>query len=474
MKKTKFIILFFFFVVMLLVNLETVSAAVGDRATPYSAWENHRFTLQEYSWETPKVVEMQLVDMYNGEEANYIIENENMFNEVPSYDEEWLLMGFNFKYISGPEEPLYASDMLWSGKSFYTTSGQKISPIATASFSDILEGYGQYDVELYPGSEGLVYYGILVKKTVGFPLVRVGVGYDNSTYNTIYKWFSTDPNYNEPVVITSPSNLKAVSNSYNSVKVNWTAVSGATGYEIYRSTSSTGTFTKIATTSSTSYINSALNTGTTYYYKVRSYKTGTSTTYSSFSPVISAKPIPSTPISVNAASSSYNSIKTSWAAVAGASGYEVYRATSSTGTYSLVGSTTSTSFTNVGLSTNSTYYYKVRAYRTVGSTKIYSNFSGMVNTKPVPAIPTNFKATRLNSTSINLTWSAVSGANGYEIFSSTSSTGTYSLLKSTTSLSYTNSGLTTGKTYYYKLRAYRNVGTTKVYSGWPTVISLKP
>jgi fibronectin type 3 domain-containing protein len=93
-----------------------------------------------------------------------------------------------------------------------------------------------------------------------------------------------------------------------------------------------------------------------------------------------------------------------------------------------------------------------------------------VYAKPVPAVPANLKAARLSSTSIKLTWSSVPGASGYELYRSTSSSGKYYFIKRTSSLYYTNSGLTKGKTYYYKLRAYRTVGTTKVYSGWTTVI----
>ncbi|WP_440969634.1 fibronectin type III domain-containing protein [Peribacillus frigoritolerans] len=208
---------------------------------------------------------------------------------------------------------------------------------------------------------------------------------------------------------------------------------------------------------------------------MRAYRTvGSTKVYSNYSAIVTAKPIPAVPSSVKAASFSYNSVRTSWTAVSGASGYEVYRATSSTGTYSLAGSTTLTSYTNTGLTTNKPYYYKIRAYRTVGSMKVYSNYSTVVTAKPVPTVPTNFKATRISSTSLKLTWVSVSGASGYELYRSTSFSGTYNLLKSTTSLYYTNSSLTTGKTYYYKLRAYRTVGTTKVYSGWTTIISAKP
>ncbi|PEL08362.1 hypothetical protein CN601_17095 [Bacillus sp. AFS017336] len=93
--------------------------------------------------------------------------------------------------------------------------------------------------------------------------------------------------------------------------------------------------------------------------------------------------------------------------------------------------------------------------------------------KPIPSVPTNFNATKVSSTSSKVSWSSVSGASGYEIYRSTSSTGSYSLVKSTTSTSYTNSGLTKKKTYYYKVRTYRIVGSTKVYSGWTSIKSVK-
>ncbi|MEI2356295.1 InlB B-repeat-containing protein, partial [Mesobacillus zeae] len=185
-------------------------------------------------------------------------------------------------------------------------------------------------------------------------------------------------------------------------------------------------------------------------------------------------PNPAKPSSPKATSVSYNSIKISWIGVSGANGYEVDRATSSTGTYSYVGTTSSTSYTNTGLTTNKTYYYKVRTYRLVGSSKVYGNYSGVVSAKPVPSIPANLKAARYSSSSIKLTWSKVSGATGYQVYRATSKTGTYSYVKGTTSSSYINTGLTKKKTYYYKIRAYRTVGKTKVYSGWTTIVSAMP
>ena len=75
------------------------------------------------------------------------------------------------KYVSGPEEQLDATDIIFSESSFFTPSGVSLSPIATATLSDQFEGFSQFDVSLYPGSESTVIYGILVKKSVGgYPL----------------------------------------------------------------------------------------------------------------------------------------------------------------------------------------------------------------------------------------------------------------------------------------------------------------
>jgi uncharacterized repeat protein (TIGR02543 family) len=290
------------------------------------------------------------------------------------------------------------------------------------------------------------------------------------TVGTVKAYSSYSTMVSAKPILSTPTSPKAAASSYNSINVSWGAVSGASGYEVYRAASNTGAYTLIKTTTALSYNNSELATNSTYYYKIRAYRTvGTVKAYGSYSTMVSAKPILSTPTSPKAASSSYNSIKISWAAVAGAVGYEIYRAASSTGTYSLLASTTATSYNNTALTTGKTYYYKVRAYRLVGSTKVYSSFTAVFSSKPILSVPVNFKATRYSSTSIKVTWSAVSGASGYEIYRATSSTGQYSLIKTTSSLYYTNTGLTTGKTYYYKIRAYRTVGTTKVYSNWTTV-----
>lgn len=77
--------------------------------------------------------------------------------------------------------------------------------------------------------------------------------------------------------------------------------------------------------------------------------------------------VPSTPTGVTASAQSSSSIRVSWNPVSGATGYYVYRSTSSSGSFSQVTTTSSTSWTNTGLSANTTYWYRVAAYNSRGT-----------------------------------------------------------------------------------------------------------
>lgn len=170
---------------------------------------------------------------------------------------------------------------------------------------------------------------------------------------------------------------------------------------------------------------------------------------------------------LKAASASYNSIKITWSAVSGATGYLVYRYNTSTKKYERIQTTTASSFTDSPLTTGKTYYYKVVAYKTVNGINIYSAASAAVSAKPLPATPTNFKAVGYTSTSIKLTWDPVTGASGYVIYKYNSISKTWDRLRVQATTSYINTGLTTGVTCYYKVRAYRMVNNSPVY-GNPT------
>jgi fibronectin type 3 domain-containing protein len=272
--------------------------------------------------------------------------------------------------------------------------------------------------------------------------------------------------------LDKPSNVKAANASCTSIKLSWDE-DYATGHYIYRSDTSTGKYTYIGKSTSTIYTNSSLTTGKKYYYKVIGYVTyNGKNVYGSYSSAISKTASPPAPASPKAVSASYNSIKVSWKAVSGATGYAIYRYNSSTKAYDKLKTTTATTYTNFSLSTGKVYYYEVKAYKTVGGKNIYSDYSASVSSKPVPGIPGSFKAVRISQTSIKVSWSAVSGATGYEVyrkdpagpFTNPYGSNQYVLAKTTASTSFTNSGVFSGMGYYYyKVRAYRTVNGIKIY-----------
>jgi len=291
---------------------------------------------------------------------------------------------------------------------------------------------------------------------------------------------------------TTPQTITAVASGSNSIYIGWNAVAGASGYQVYRSTSSTGVYSLISTTSSTGYTNTGLTPNRTYYYKVGSYRVvGSVKQYSALPHAISANPAPvlapALPLNLKAINTSSSSIRLSWSKVEGASGYELFKATSINGAYSLLYrmSASYPYYTNSSLATGETYYYKVISFLTVGNTRVYSDWSDLISSElapptsvpvPAPLSPSNVKAISTSSSSIRLSWSKVEEASGYEVYTATSSNGAYSLLyrMSTSYPYYTNSSLTTGETYYYKVRSFLTVGNTRVYSDWSDVISSEP
>jgi len=302
---------------------------------------------------------------------------------------------------------------------------------------------------------------------------------DTTKVPTVYSAYTSVIAAKPVLVLGIPTNLSVSIPTSTSIKLSWTNVSGANGYEVFRSLSATGTYTWLANAFTTSYTNSGLTTGTTYYYKVKARNTTkVPTVYSAFSSVIAAKPVLvlGVPTNLSVSTPTATSIKLSWTSVSGANGYEVFRSLSATGTYTWLANAFTNSYTNSGLTTGTTYYYKVKARSTTQVPTIYSVYSSVIAAKPVLVlgVPTNLSVSTPTATSIKLSWTNVSGANGYEVFRSLSATGTYTWLANAFTNSYTNSGLTTGTTYYYKVKARNTTKVPTVYSAYTSVISAKP
>ncbi len=156
----------------------------------------------------------------------------------------------------------------------------------------------------------------------------------------------------------------------------WSAVDGAGKYYVYRSTSKNGTYEYIGYTTKTNYTDSKAVAGTTYYYKVKGISSVKSTANSALSAAVAVTCRCARP-SVKITTSN-GSPRLTWNAVAGASQYEIYRATSKNGSYTKMFTTSNLSYTNTSAKAGTTYYYKVKAVSKV-KTAANSAFSTVVS-----------------------------------------------------------------------------------------------
>ena len=146
--------------------------------------------------------------------------------------------------------------------------------------------------------------------------------------------------------------------SSGKIRLTWNAVSGASSYQVYRSTSKNGTYKLVKTATGTSFTNTGAVAGKTYYYYVVAVaKDGTQSAKSAIKSRTCDLAQPKPTIALNA--KGQPTLK--WEAVSGAVSYKVYRATSENGSYSVMKTTTGTSYTNTTAEEGKTYYYKVRA-----------------------------------------------------------------------------------------------------------------
>ena len=163
-------------------------------------------------------------------------------------------------------------------------------------------------------------------------------------------------------------------------------------------------------------------------------------------------PLPPAAPTVTMTHSDSGKPKLTWSAVSGAASYRVYRSESRGTGYSLLGTTTSTSYVNTGAAAGKTYYYRVKAVNSAG-TSAYSNIVSGTARTPAPAAPVLKGGTSSASGKPQLTWAAVNGAAKYDVYRSNSADGTFSKVGSTDKTTYVNTGAVKGVTYFYKIRA---------------------
>ena len=369
--------------------------------------------------------------------------------------------------------------------------------------------YAGYNCNLisWPVQPGATSYNILRSTTSGSGYVSItngvtgpvcGSGWNNATFldttaanGTAYYYVvrSVNPvggSTNSPEASATPSSgisasapatptgLSIGSVAHQSATLNWSAVSNANFYTVYRSTlfnngggasNVLGTIVLANNVTNATYTDTSPTDGSIYRYAVAA--TGAGGTSTNSIPAV-AVPKPSPPSSlppslfatsiISIASYTTNStvittnyqqvVTLTWTAVPGAVGYAIYRSTSSSGPFVYLQSVSTTSYKDDGLGTNTIYYYRVVALNAAG---VSANATDSIN--PNQIAPTNLAAAATNG-QIKLVWSTTTGATSYTVKRGTSlGNETTTVVTSYTGTTYTNTGLANGTTYYYVVTA---------------------
>ena len=231
----------------------------------------------------------------------------------------------------------------------------------------------------------------------------------------------------------TPTNLRA-SVSGSNVSLSWNVVNDASSYRIYRDGS------LLETVNTNSFTDSDL-ADATYLYEVSAINAyGESAGKSSVSATVNNS-TPAAPTNFSATVNA-DTVNLSWDTVANATSYNIYRDSS------LLGSTTSNTFTDTTLA-DGTYFYEVSAVDDIGESTSKASVSATVNNVP-PAAPSNLSAS-VNQDSIDLSWDTVTDATSYNVYRDSS------LIASPTTNAFTDTALADG-TYLYEVSAVDDAG----------------
>ena len=251
-----------------------------------------------------------------------------------------------------------------------------------------------------------------------------------------------------PVCASSPSPADTATGVFTSPTLSWSAVSGATSYDIYFGTAASPPF--VTNSSTLSFAPGTLAINTTYKWKIvpkNACAPATGCTTWSFT-TCALPACPAGPSPADAATGVSTSPTLTWSAVSGVASYDIYFGTASPPP--LVSNVSAPSYAPGSLAVGTTYHWKVVSKSACGPATGCVEWSFTTCTLPVcPTGPSPPDAATDVSTSPTMTWSAVNGAASYDVYFGTASPPP--LVSNVSVPSYTPGALAANTTYRWKV-----------------------
>ncbi len=288
-----------------------------------------------------------------------------------------------------------------------------------------------------------------------------------------------------------PLNLAAASDGYDRTLLTWDSATdnnGVTGYRVERSTD--GSFVSVAVVTTSGFADSGLLGATDYSYRVQALDAaGNHSDFSSIASVTTGvappdQTPPSAPLGFTASVAGTDRINLSWRPATdnrGVTGYKVERAEGNSG-FVEVATTAATNSSDGSLTPATTYNYRVRAADAAGNLSDYSPLvtiatADMPDTV-APTIPQNTAATPVGSDTIIFSWKESAdnvGVAGYRIERAQGTEeGVFAEIASMAGTSFSDAGLETGATYYYRVRAVDAAGNASAFSFTASAVAGSP
>ena len=164
----------------------------------------------------------------------------------------------------------------------------------------------------------------------------------------------------------APTNLTAVAGD-TKVALSWNASSGASSYTVYRATTSGGPYMRVISgLAATSYTDTSVTNGTTYYYVVEAVDSVGSSPNSTEASATPQVVVPGAPTNLTANAGNAQ-VALSWAGSSGATSYNLKSSTTTGGPYNIIApGLAGTSYTDSGVVNGTTYYYVISALNSAG------------------------------------------------------------------------------------------------------------
>jgi fibronectin type 3 domain-containing protein len=292
-----------------------------------------------------------------------------------------------------------------------------------------------------------------------------GVINGTTYYYKVVAVSATGTSYTEvsakPIPAPPPPTNVTASGAVNQVTVSWQASATATDYNVYRTTtpSDPNSFQPVnggTNVVGTSFVDTTVTNGTTYYYRVTGNNPsgeGQPSNVASATPGVTA---PNPPTNL-AATAGIGKVTLSWTASSGATSYNLYRGTAANGestTKLNTAAITTTSYVDTTGTVGTKYYYKATAVNS-GGVESTTKSNEASATPTAAAAPTNLTATG-GAGKVTLNWTASTGATGYYVYRGTATGQESATALNTTALTtttYVDAAVTAGTTYFYKTSA---------------------